>query len=90
MLLMIIERFRNRIPSPSIATVRDLGRQLPARLKHVDSWAEPSFDRCFQLMGCLGQGAIVPPGGGSFSRSQKRESDLAASENSAKSTGLRT
>jgi hypothetical protein len=52
MLLMVIERFRNRDPKPIYRRMRDDGRQMPEGLKYVDSWIEPTFDRCFQLMEC--------------------------------------
>lgn len=29
-----------------------MGRLLPDGLTYVDSWVEPSFRRCFQLMEC--------------------------------------
>ena len=28
------------------------GRLLPEGLKYIDSWVEPNFSRCFQLMEC--------------------------------------
>jgi hypothetical protein len=52
MLFMVIERFRNRDPKPIYRRLRDDGRQMPEGLKYVDSWIEPTFDRCFQLMEC--------------------------------------
>ena len=52
MLFMIIERFPNRDAVPVYRRVRDGGRKLPDGLKYVDSWVEPNFDRCFQLMEC--------------------------------------
>jgi hypothetical protein len=52
MLFMVIERFRNRDPKPIYRRLRDQGRQMPDGLKYVDSWIEPSFERCFQLMEC--------------------------------------
>jgi hypothetical protein len=50
MLFMVIERFRNRDPRPVYRRLRDSGRQMPEGLRFVDSWVEPNFDRCFQLM----------------------------------------
>ena len=47
---MVIERFRNRDPKPIYRRLREHGRQMPEGLKFVDSWVEPNFDRCFQLM----------------------------------------
>jgi hypothetical protein len=52
MLFMVIERFRNRDPKPIYRRLRDEGRHMPDGLKYVDSWIEPSFGRCFQLMEC--------------------------------------
>jgi hypothetical protein len=52
MLFMIIERFKNRDPSPIYARLRDKGRSMPDGLRYVDSWIEANFDRCFQLMEC--------------------------------------
>jgi hypothetical protein len=52
MLFMVIERFRNRDPKPIYRRLRDQGRQMPDGLKYVDSWIEPTFERCFQLMEC--------------------------------------
>ena len=52
MLFMIIERFRNQDPAPIYARFRDHGRGNPEGLKYIDSWIEPNFDRCFQLMEC--------------------------------------
>src|SRR4051794_2880790 len=52
MLFMVIERFRDDDMLPTYRRVREGGRQLPAGLEYVDSWVEPSFARCFQLMRC--------------------------------------
>jgi hypothetical protein len=52
MLFMIIERFRKRDPKPIYRHLRDHGRGLPEGLTYIDSWIEPNFDRCFQLMSC--------------------------------------
>lgn len=52
MLFMIIERFRDNDMLPIYKRVRDEGRSLPEGLKYVDSWVEPNFARCFQLMEC--------------------------------------
>lgn len=35
---------------PVYRRVREAGRMLPAGLEYVDSWVEPTFARCFQLM----------------------------------------
>lgn len=50
MLFMLIERFRENDMLPIYKRVRDAGRSLPDGLKYVDSWVEPNFARCFQLM----------------------------------------
>ena len=52
MLFMIVERFRNNDMLPIYKRVREQGRMLPEGLKYVDSWIEPNFGRCFQLMEC--------------------------------------
>ncbi len=52
MLFMIIERFRDNDMLPIYKRVRDGGRMLPEGLTYVDSWIEPNFSRCFQLMEC--------------------------------------
>jgi len=63
MLFMIIERFKNCDPKPIYQHLRDKGRGLPAGLKYIDSWIEPNFDRCFQIMECddsvAGMGAAL-------------------------------
>jgi len=50
MLFMIVERFKNRDPKPIYRRLREMGRHLPEGLRYLDSWVEPNFDRCFQLM----------------------------------------
>ena len=50
MLFMVVERFRNRDPKPIYRRLAERGRQMPDGLKYIDSWIEPNFDRCFQLM----------------------------------------
>lgn len=52
MLFMIIERFQDNDMLPVYRRVREVGRQLPAGLRYVDSWIEPNFARCFQVMEC--------------------------------------
>ncbi len=52
MLFMVIERFRDNDMIPVYQRVRDTGRMLPDGLKYIDSWIEPNFSRCFQLMEC--------------------------------------
>ena len=52
MLFMVIERFKNRDAVAVYRRYRERGRMMPDGLKYVESWVEPSFDRCFQLMEC--------------------------------------
>lgn len=52
MLFMIIERFADNDMIPVYRRLRDKGRVLPDGLTYLDSWIEPSFSRCFQLMAC--------------------------------------
>jgi len=52
MLFMIIERFRDQDMVPIYQRLGDSGRMMPEGLKYVDSWIEPNFARCFQLMEC--------------------------------------
>ena len=50
MLFLIVERFKGRDPRPIYRRLAERGRQMPDGLKYLDSWIEPNFDRCFQLM----------------------------------------
>ncbi len=52
MLFMVIEHFRDNDMIPVYRRVRDSGRMLPDGLKYIDSWIEPNFSRCFQIMEC--------------------------------------
>jgi hypothetical protein len=52
MLFMVIERFLNNDMVPVYERMRDGGRMLPEGLRYIDSWVEPNFSRCFQLMEC--------------------------------------
>lgn len=52
MLFMIIERFRDNDMVPIYRRIRDEGRMFPDGLNYLDSWVEPNFSRCFQLMEC--------------------------------------
>lgn len=52
MLFMVIERFKDNDMVPIYRQVRDGGRMLPEGLTYIDSWVEPNFSRCFQLMEC--------------------------------------
>jgi len=51
-LFMVIEHFKNRDGAAVYERYRDHGRMAPDGLKYVNSWVEPNFDRCFQLMEC--------------------------------------
>ena len=52
MLFMVIERFRDGDAAAVYRRHRERGRMLPEGLRYVDSWVEPDFARCFQLMEC--------------------------------------
>jgi hypothetical protein len=52
MLFMVIEHFRDSDVIPIYKRVRDRGRMIPEGLRYIDSWVEPNFSRCFQLMEC--------------------------------------
>lgn len=52
MLFMVIERFENNDMLPIYKRLQDAGRGLPDGLAYVNSWIEPNFARCFQLMEC--------------------------------------
>jgi hypothetical protein len=52
MLFMVIERFRDNDMVPIYQKLRDDGRMLPEGLRYIDSWIEPNFSRCFQLLEC--------------------------------------
>ncbi len=52
MLFMIIERFQDNDMLPIYQRVASEGRMFPEGLKYIDSWIEPNFSRCFQLMEC--------------------------------------
>lgn len=50
MLYMVIETFKDDDMLPVYRQVATGGRKLPDGLRYIDSWVEPSFARCFQLM----------------------------------------
>jgi Protein of unknown function (DUF3303) len=52
MLFMVIERFEHNNMLPAYQRAKDKGRGLPDGLKYINSWIEPNFGRCFQLMEC--------------------------------------
>jgi hypothetical protein len=49
---MVIERFRDNDMVPIYQRVRGARRSLPEGLEYLDSWVEPNFARCFQLVRC--------------------------------------
>jgi len=52
MLFMVIETFRDNDMVPIYQRLRDESRKIPEGLTYLDSWVEPNFHRCFQLMEC--------------------------------------
>jgi hypothetical protein len=52
MLFMVIEHFKDRDAVAVYRRYREQGRMTPEGLRYVESWVEPNFDRCFQLMEC--------------------------------------
>lgn len=52
MLFMVIETFRDNDMVPVYRRLKSEGRMLPDGLIYLDSWVEPNFGRCFQLMQC--------------------------------------
>jgi hypothetical protein len=50
MLFMVIETFEKDDMVPIYRHIRDHGRGLPEGLEVVDSYIEPGFSRCFQVM----------------------------------------
>jgi len=52
MLFMVIERFKDNDMVSIYQRVLEKGRMLPDGLEYIDSWVEPNFSRCFQLMRC--------------------------------------
>ena len=52
---MVIERFKNRDAVAVYKRFREHGRMAPEGLRYINSWVEPNFDRCFQLMECEDQ-----------------------------------
>jgi hypothetical protein len=49
---MIIERFKDNDMLPIYKRIKEEDRMFPEGLKYLDSWVEPNFSRCFQLMEC--------------------------------------
>ena len=48
MLYMVIEHFRDA--KAVYRRAREAGRFLPAGLRYISSWVEPTYTRCWQLM----------------------------------------
>ena len=49
---MVIERFKEQDGAAVYARFRERGRMMPDGLTYLDSWVEPDYHRCFQLMEC--------------------------------------
>jgi len=47
---MVVERFKNQDAKAIYGRLRECGRMMPEGLKYIDSWVDPGFQRCFQLM----------------------------------------
>ena len=58
MLFMVIERFRGGDAVAVYRRYRERGRMTPEGLRYVESWVEPDFGRCFQLMECDDPGLL--------------------------------
>ena len=52
MLFMVIEHFKDRDAAAVYRRYRERGRMMPDGLKYIDSWVEPDYSKCFQLMEC--------------------------------------
>jgi hypothetical protein len=50
MLYMVIEHFKDRNGAAVYKRFQEKGRMMPDGLNYIDSWVEPDYDRCFQLM----------------------------------------
>lgn len=50
MLFMVVETFKDNDMLPIYRQLQAGGRKLPDGLRYIDSWVEPNFARCFQLM----------------------------------------
>ena len=50
MLFMVVETFKDNDMLPIYQQLQAGGRKLPDGLRYIDSWVEPNFARCFQLM----------------------------------------
>lgn len=52
MLYMIIEHFKNGDAIAVYRRFREHGRMTPDGLRHVSSWVDADFTRCYQVMEC--------------------------------------
>ncbi len=50
MLYMVIETFKENRVKDVYNRAKQCGRMLPKGLNYIESWVEPTFTRCFQLM----------------------------------------
>jgi hypothetical protein len=50
MLFMVVETFKDNVMIPVYRRIRESGRDLPEGPRYIESWIEPRFARCFQLM----------------------------------------
>lgn len=50
MLYMVIEHFKDRNAAAVYQRFQEKGRMMPDGLTYLDSWIEPDYDRCFQIM----------------------------------------
>ena len=58
MLFMIVESFKDQDAVPAYERFMKRGRSIPDGLRYIDSWVEPNFARCFQLMECDSLGPL--------------------------------
>lgn len=52
MQFMNVERFKDGRADEVYRRLREKGRMMPDGLDYVDSWVEPSLERCFQVVEC--------------------------------------
>ena len=50
MLYMVIEHFKDRNAAAVYQRFQEKGRMMPDGLRYIDSWIEPDYERCFQIM----------------------------------------
>lgn len=50
---MVVERLGGRDGAAEVyRRYRERGRMMPEGLRYLESWVEPDYGRCFQLMEC--------------------------------------